>query len=294
MVFKILKKTFNISIAFISIVISGTTLGSQCYIDSECSDPYGFKHLTVAISSDIGSCSGTLLGSRLDQYMGTKALVLTASHCFSNPASLNVILNYRTQQCGSQSIQPTLAVNNIKVLENGNGQYSKDWALLLLEHNELTGWARAGWSSGNNIEGTVVSSYHHSNALPRGYAESYITDLDSKGFMSLEYSYGQMTSGGSGSGLINSEGQILGIFTNSANSNFSNWQEKWCPNYGEYVGNIGLGVAFSAFYPKIIKYLKEEEQIVKQKESSGGGVTTILLFLIICLFVFKCQREQQV
>lgn len=189
--------------------------------------------IRVTGSSFSGFCSGTLVGNTSED---KTPYILTANHC-SARSNLSDLINwefdflYESPACSNPSIEPPAITfkgcTAPAYSGSDNGENSSDFLLLKLNSNLSTSsydFTFVGWDKSNsNFWGTFC--YHH----PKGDIKKVSTSADwtslasyggnvANTHLSLKWTatsrgHSVTDEGSSGSGLINSDGLLIGTLT---------------------------------------------------------------------------------
>lgn len=145
-------------------------------------------------------CSGSLIGSNL---------FLTAGHCVdSSTIGDYVSFNYE-RAAGSTSVLPQTHVPVVAVVEDELG--GVDYAILRLAGTPSATWGVAAVATGDPTTGAAITIIGHPNAAPKKIEAGTVGSFSGN---YLYYGNIDTLGGSSGSGVLNSLGQIVGVHTN--------------------------------------------------------------------------------
>jgi V8-like Glu-specific endopeptidase len=171
------------------------TLGVSINFVHSHSNPVG----AMETASYSKYCSGTLISADL---------FITASHCVDNGTTNDYVsFNYEKDANGNNETQDHRKI--IAVVEDGRG--GLDYAIVRLKNNPGNKW---GWTSMStnmpNVNNRVTIIQH-----PSGYRKRIESGIiGSKTTNKLYYKWLDTKPGSSGSGILNNNGQLVGVHTN--------------------------------------------------------------------------------
>lgn len=160
----------------------------------------GALETTATASSSAKYCSGTLIGTNL---------FLTAGHCVDS-ATLGdyVAMNYE-RAAGSTTVLTQSHYRVNAILEDELG--GLDYAILRLDGTPGSTWGISSVATSDPGTGAAITIIGHPNRQPKkieaGTVASFSTNY-------VRYGNIDTLGGSSGSGIINSSGQVVGVHTN--------------------------------------------------------------------------------
>jgi hypothetical protein len=190
-------------------------VSGSCNIDGPCVNPLPWVADGVALmefteGANTFVCSGTLLA---DTAATRLPYFLSAEHCINSQTVASTLSTHwfnRSASCNSATLNPNNAwrTNGAELLFGLNWQEGSDTSLLLLNDVPPTGATFVGWnSSPSNWFGT--RGWHHpaGDKLKTSLGESLAFHPTA---LVTEWSSGVTEQGSSGSGLFNSDNQLVG------------------------------------------------------------------------------------
>ena len=236
---------------------TGIGAAEACEVDVTCaSDGANQRDAVGRMSYQSGSsgyfCTGTLLN---DAAESSRPYFITANHCISTQSeasSLQTDWFFRTATCnsGSLSTSSTKRYNGAKLLFSQSGN---DMTLLQLNDAPPAGVWLSGWDAGLNNNSQAVYDIHHPVGdlakIANGTVKSYGNCVNGSGgltcggttdgngkFYQVQWSKGTTEGGSSGSGLIRSNGYLIGVLTGGSAS---------CSNQtgSDYFGRLDVGMS---------------------------------------------------
>lgn len=160
----------------------------------------GALETSATASSSAKYCSGSLIGTNL---------FLTAGHCVgSGTLGDYVAMNYE-RAAGSTTLLTQYHYRVNAILEDELG--GLDYAILRLDGTPGSTWGVASVATSDPSTGAMITIIGHPNRLPKkieaGTVSSFSTNY-------LRYGNLDTLGGSSGSGILNSSGQVVGVHTN--------------------------------------------------------------------------------
>lgn len=222
---------------------NGTNAGFKqskyCEVNAKCSESANYSaeltstcRILVYGYNFAGFCSGTLVNNtRQDR----SPLILTANHCSNNSSISDLVdwefqFNYQSPNCFTPTNEPTGVIfkgsTALAYTGTDGGDYSSDFLLLKLTSSipESLGLNFLGWDRSGSLAASGLCFHHpagdikkismFNNKLESG---SYGGNVSGTHFV-VNWSrttngYGVTEGGSSGSGLLNSNGQLIGTLT---------------------------------------------------------------------------------
>lgn len=202
----------------------------SCHVDATCFPQFAAQSsATVQFNfeaDDGGSyvCSGSMINTRNSSF---RPYMFTANHCLSSEAearSVEAFFQYATPTCdGTPPAKTRLPkVLGARFLEGGSFGEG-DFALVLLNGDAPAGTTFLGYNSGGfELGGTAIGLHHPAGSFRRFARGTRIADRTGRvqgetapadRFFQIQYTTGLTEGGSSGSPLINSENQIIGILS---------------------------------------------------------------------------------
>jgi V8-like Glu-specific endopeptidase len=155
---------------------------------------------SATTSSSAKYCSGSLIGTNL---------FLTAGHCVdSGTIGDYVTMNYE-RAAGSTSLLTQSHYRVNAILEDELG--GLDYAILRLDGTPGSTWGIASVATSDPSTGAAITIIGHPNRQPKKIEAGTVASFSSN---YLRYGNVDTLGGSSGSGVINSSGQIVGVHTN--------------------------------------------------------------------------------
>src|SRR5438034_88728 len=196
----------------------------NCEIDASCYGDGQKNAVGRILFNDNGEfvCTGTLLNDGAQDFT---PYFLTANHCVSTQTiaqTVEVYWFYQTTDCNSGVLRSDW-VHQTGGADLLATESSNDFSLLQLANNAPGGAYYSGWTSGLQSTGTVVFGLHH----PDGYlppalnsflrrSAGTITDTNGSCLVDgyrIDWTSGLTEPGSSGSGLWNSNGELVGVLS---------------------------------------------------------------------------------
>jgi len=224
----------------------------NCEVDASCYPNSLNNAVARILFNDHGEfvCTGTLLNDRAQDFA---PYFLTANHCVPTQTvaqTVEVYWFYQTTDCNSGVLRDDwvhqLGGANLLATESSN-----DFSLLQLANNAPGGAYYSGWTSGFQSTGTVVFGLHHPDGYLPPDIPSYlrrsagtITNTNGTCLASgyrIDWTSGLTEPGSSGSGIWNSDGDLVGVLSCGSLATCSNPYD----NYSK----------FADFYSQIQPYL---------------------------------------
>jgi V8-like Glu-specific endopeptidase len=160
----------------------------------------GALETTATASSSAKFCSGSLIGADL---------FLTAGHCVdSTTVGQYVAMNYE-RVAGSTTLLTQSHYRINAVLEDAVG--GVDYAIIRLDGSPGSTWGTAAVAAGDPATGAAITIIGHPNRQPKMIEAGTVSSFSGN---YLYYGNVDTLGGSSGSGVINSSGQIIGVHTN--------------------------------------------------------------------------------
>jgi hypothetical protein len=195
----------------------------SCNMNVNCPDGAGWVNernsAVMLVSNSNGFCSGALINNTLND---GKPYVLTANHCYSNPASWVFRFNWQATGCTNPGSSPTFQSMNGGVLRARRTQ--SDFCLVEITGGLVNGTVPltyspyfAGWDKSGTNPTSTVSIHHPSGDIKKisfdDAAASPATAMGSEaqGVWQVEWDRNTTTEGGSsGSPLFDQNHRIIG------------------------------------------------------------------------------------
>src|SRR2546430_8553679 len=234
-----------------SVVPDATPL--PCEVDASCY-PNSLNNAVGRIlfnDNGVFVCTGTLLNDGAQDFT---PYFLTANHCVSTQTiaqTVEVYWFYQTTDCNSGVLRSDW-VHQTGGADLLATESSNDFSLLQLANNAPGGAYYSGWTSGLQSTGTVVFGLHH----PDGYlppalnsflrrSAGTITDTNGSCLVDgyrIDWTSGLTEPGSSGSGLWNSNGELVGVLScgslATCNNPYDNYS-KFADFYSQIESYIG-------------------------------------------------------
>jgi len=224
----------------------------NCEIDASCYGDGQKNAVGRILFNDNGEfvCTGILLNDRAQDFT---PYFLTANHCIPTQAvaqTVEVYWFYQTSDCNSGVLRNDwvhqLGGANLLATENAN-----DFSLLQLANNAPGGAFYSGWTNSVQSTGTAVFGLHHPGGylppdIPSYLRRSTGTITSTNGTCLVtgyrsDWTSGVTEPGSSGSGLWNSDGDLVGVLSCGSAGTCSNPYD----NYSK----------FADFYSQIQPYI---------------------------------------
>jgi hypothetical protein len=225
----------------------------NCEVDASCYGDIQKNAVGRIIYNDNGAyvCTGTLLNDVAQDHI---PYFLTANHCVSTQAvaqTVEVYWFYQTTSCNSGVLR-----NWVHSPPGANllaTQPSNDFVLLRLLNNAPAGALFSAWTSGVQSTGTSVFGLHHPDGYVPPAIPSYlrrssgsITSTNGTCLVNgyrIDWTAGLTEMGSSGSGLWNSNGQLVGVLScgSTGCSNPYDNYSKFANFYSQIQQYIGSG-----------------------------------------------------
>jgi hypothetical protein len=225
----------------------------NCEVDASCYGDIQKNAVGRIIYNDNGVyvCTATLLNDVPQDHI---PYFLTANHCVSTQAvaqTVEVYWFYQTTSCNSGVLR-----NWVHSPPGANllaTQPSNDFALLRLLNNAPAGALFSAWTSGVQSTGTSVFGLHHPDGYVPPAIPSYlrrssgsITSTNGTCLVNgyrIDWTAGLTEMGSSGSGLWNSNGQLVGVLScgSTGCSNPYDNYSKFANFYSQIQQYIGSG-----------------------------------------------------
>jgi hypothetical protein len=225
----------------------------NCEVDASCYGDIQKNAVGRFVYNDNGAyvCTGTLLNDAAQDHI---PYFLTANHCVPTQAvaqTVEVYWFYQTTSCNSGVLR-----NWVHSPPGANllaTQSSNDFALLRLLNNAPAGALFSAWTTGVQSTGTSVFGLHHPDGYVPPAIPSYlrrssgsITSTNGtclgNGYR-IDWTAGLTEMGSSGSGLWNSNGQLVGVLScgsTGCSSPYDNYS-KFANFYSQIQQYIGSG-----------------------------------------------------
>ncbi len=173
---------------------------------------------TTAAANSSKYCSGTLIGTNL---------FLTAGHCVdSGSVGEYVAMNYE-RAAGSSTLLAQSHYRIDAVLENGLG--GLDYAILQLAGTPGATWGVATVATADPTTGAALTIIGHPQGLAKKIEAGTVYGF---GTNTIRYNNIDTLGGNSGSGVIDSQGRVVGVHTNGGCTSSGGY------NYGTRISRI--------------------------------------------------------
>ena len=195
----------------------------NCELDASCYGNVQKNAVGRILYNDNGTfvCTGTLLNDVAQDHI---PYFLTANHCVPTQAvaqTVEVFWFYQTTSCNSGVLRSWVhSPPGANLLAT---QPSNDFALLRLLNNAPAGAVFSAWTTGVQSTGTSVFGLHHPDgfvppAIPSFLRRGGGTITSTNGSClgngyRIDWTTGVTEMGSSGSGLWNSNGQLVGVLS---------------------------------------------------------------------------------
>ena len=226
----------------------------NCELDASCFANVQKNAVGRILYNDNGTfvCTGTLLNDVAQDHI---PYFLTANHCVSTQAvaqTVEVYWFYQTTSCNSGVLR-----NWVHSPPGANllaTQPSNDFALLRLLNNAPAGAVFSAWTTGVQSTGTSVFGLHHPDgfvppAIPSFLRRAGGTITSTNGSClgngyRIDWTTGVTEMGSSGSGLWNSNGQLVGVLScgsTGCSNPFDNYSKfaNFYSQIQQYIGSAG-------------------------------------------------------
>jgi hypothetical protein len=211
-----------------------------CNMNVACSDADDWrneiKSVCMLVSGSSGFCSGTLINNTKDD---AKPYILTADHCYHNPADIIYMFNWESETCNNPTLSPAHddLSGSVLVARNSVSDFC------LFEMNDIPPFNYevfySGWNISDNQSNNSVCIHHPSGDIKKISFDDHppVSDFY-EGYIGLENSHWKVIwdrsttteSGSSGSPLFNESRQIIGQlhggYASCGNLNEPDWYGK--------------------------------------------------------------------
>lgn len=195
----------------------------NCNVNVNCPQGAAWQQekngVVMLVTNNNGFCTGSLINNTLNN---GKPYVLTANHCYSNPANWIFRFNWQSPGCGNPNAEPTFQSLNGSVLKARAS--ASDFCLVEITGGLQNGTVPAlfspyfnGWDNTNNVPTSAVGIHHPSGDIKKISIENHPLISTSFGASPANSHWGVtgwdlgVTEGGSsGSPLFDQNHRIVG------------------------------------------------------------------------------------
>ncbi len=246
------------------------SFNASCVQNASCStvpsaiaaNANGVGHMQFVIGSSGYICTGSLLNDTNSST--TVPLFLTANHCLSTQTvanSLEAFFQFTTSCGGSCTLGGSVPSTNGSTLLATNS--TSDYTLLQLSGSLPSGSVLMGWTTTAvaNSNGTQLYRLSHPKGSPQAYSEQQVntsagtcSGIPRGAWIYSRHNLGATEGGSSGSGVVNSSGQVVGQLTGACGTNTGNSCDS--------TNNAVIDGALASYYSSVSQWLDP---------TTGGG-----------------------
>lgn len=239
------------------------SFNASCVQNASCSsvpsaiaaNSNGVGHMQFVIGSSVYICTGSLLNDTNSST--TVPLFLTANHCLSSQSvanTLEVFFQFTTSCSGSCTLGGSVPSTNGSTLLSTSG--TSDYTLLQLSGSLPSGSVLMGWSTTAvaNSNNTQLYRLSHPKGAPQAYSEQRVntsagtcSGIPRGAWIYSRHNYGATEGGSSGSGVVNSSGQVVGQLTGACGTNTGNSCDS--------TNNAVIDGALASYYSNVSQWL---------------------------------------